>query len=255
MAKTNNLTDFLTSLAAKFRAKLGTSGTINPQDFESKVDAVFEAGKKSEYDAFWDAYQSNGARKNYHSAFAGDGWKQAVFKPKYAIRPSDARNMFYQSPLTDLTLTHKLDFSEVTSLNDFIARSSVTKVPAINLSKVSDTLYVFENAFELVTVENLIFPTSPFTVNISGVFYRCNALENITITGTIQNTGCDLHWSTKLTIESVTSILTALSKDSSVAAGKSITFPTAAQAKIQANTTAKGQYDAAIAAGWTIAFS
>ena len=255
MAKTNNLTDFLTSLAAKFRAKLGTSGTINPQDFESKVDAVFEAGKKSEYDAFWDAYQSNGTRKNYHSAFAGDGWKQAIFKPKYTIRPSEARNMFYQSPLTDLTLTHKLDFSEVTALSDFIARSSVTKVPAINLSKASDSLYVFENAFELVTVENLIFPTRPFTVNISGMFYRCNALENITITGTIQNTGCDLHWSTKLTVESLTSILTALSKDSSVAAGKSITFPTAAQAKIQADTTAKGQYDAAIAAGWTIAFS
>ena len=255
MAKTNNLTDFLTSLAAKFRAKLGTSGTINPQDFESKVDAVFDAGKKSEYDAFWDAYQSNGTRKNYHSAFAGDGWKQTNFKPKYTIRPSEARNMFYQSPLTDLTLTHKLDFSEVTALSDFIARSSVTKVPAINLSKIIDSLYVFENAFELVTVENLIFPTRPFTVNISGIFYRCNALENITITGTIQNTGCDLHWSTKLTVESLTSILTALSKNSSVAAGKSITFPTAAQAKIQADTTAKGQYDAAIAAGWTIAFS
>ena len=255
MAKTNNLTDFLTSLAAKFRAKLGTSATINPQDFESKVDAVFDAGKKSEYDAFWDTYQSNGTRKNYHSAFAGDGWKQTNFKPKYTVRPSEARNMFYQSPLTDLTLTHKLDFSEVTALSDFIARSSVTKVPAINLSKIIDSLYVFENAFALVTVENLIFPTSPFTVNISGIFYRCNALENITITGTIQNTGCDLHWSTKLTVESLTSILTALSKNSSVAAGKSITFPTAAQAKIQADTTAKGQYDAAIAAGWTIAFS
>ena len=96
---------------------------------------------------------------------------------------------------------------------------------------------------------------SPFTGNISDFFYLCYALENITITGTIQNTGFDLHWSTKLTIESLTSILTALSKNSSVAAGKSITFPTAAQAKIQANTTAKGQYDAAIAAGWTIAFS
>ena len=255
MAKTNNLTDFLTSLAAKFRAKLGTSGTINPQDFEDQVDDVFDAGKKSEYDAFWDAYQSNGTRTDYYNAFAGKGWTQTNLKPKYTIRPSEARNMFYQSPLTDLTLTHKLDFSEVTALSDFIARSSVTKVPAINLSKIIDSLYVFENAFELVTVENLIFPTSPFTVNISGIFYRCNALENITITGTIQNTGCDLHWSTKLTIESLTSILTALSKDSSVAAGKSITFPTAAQAKIQANTTAKGQYDAAIAAGWTIAFS
>lgn len=255
MAKTNNLTDFLTSLAAKFRAKLGTSATINPQDFESKVDDVFDAGKKSEYDAFWDTYQSNGTRKNYNYAFAGASWTQAVFKPKYTVRPSDALSMFYQSGLTDLTLTGKLDFSAVTRISDFIGWSSVTKVPAINLSNVRNYPNALKSATNLVTVENLTFPSKPFSVSISEMFYRCEALESITITGTIQNTGLDLHWSSKLTIESVTSILTALSKDSSVAAGKSITFPTAAQAKIQADTTAKGQYDAAIAAGWTIAFS
>ena len=256
MAKTNNLTDFLTSLAAKLRAKLGTSGTINPQDFESKVDAVFDAGKKSEYDAFWDTYQSNGTRTDYYNAFAGKGWTHTNLKPKYVARPSEARNMFYQNTgITDLTLTGKFDFSEVTAITDCMAWSSVTKVPSINLSNARSSPNAIAKAKSLVTVENLIFPTSPFTVNISEFFYLCYALENITITGTIQNTGFDLHWSTKLTIESVTSILTALSKDSSVAAGKSITFPTAAQAKIQANTTAKGQYDAAIAAGWTIAFS
>ena len=256
MAKTNNLTDFLTSLALKFRAKLGTAETINPQDFESKVDAVFDAGKKSEYDAFWDAYQSNGTRTDYYFAFAGKGWTQTNLKPKYTARPSQARNMFYQNTgITDLTLTGKFDFSEVKAITDCMAWSSVTKVPSINLSNARSAPNAIAKAKSLVTVENLIFPTSPFSVDISEFFYLCNALENITITGTIQNTGFDLHWSTKLTVESLTSILTALSKDSSVAAGKSITFPTAAQAKIQADTTAKGQYDAAIAAGWTIAFS
>lgn len=255
MAKTNNLTDFLTSLALKFRAKLGTSGTINPQDFESKVDDVFDAGKKSEYDAFWDTYQSNGTRKNYNSAFAGDGWKQAVFKPKYTIRPTNARNMFYQSNVTDTTLTGKLDLSAVTEISDFIAWSSVTKVPAIDLSNLISWADVYTNGTALVTAGNLTFPSTPLSQSVSTMFRQCVALENITITGTIQNTGLDLHWSTKLTTESITSILTALSKDSSVATGKSATFPTAAQAKIQADTTAKGQYDAAIAAGWTIAFS
>ena len=135
MAKTNNLTDFLTSLALKFRAKLGTSGTINPQDFESKVDAVFEAGKKSEYDAFWDDYQSNGTRTDYYNAFAGKGWTQTNLKPKYVARPSEARNMFYQSTgITDLTLTGKFDFSAVTAITDCMAWSSVTKAPSINLS-------------------------------------------------------------------------------------------------------------------------
>lgn len=259
MAKTNNLTDFLTSLAAKFRAKLGTLGTINPQDFEGKVDAVFEAGKKSEYDAFWDAYQSNGTRTDYHSAFAGVGWTQTNFKPKYTARPSEARNMFYKSTIADLTLTGKLDFSKVIAISDFIARSSVAKVPAINLSKAGDSPNAFENAFELVTVENLILPSAPFTAGISVMFYRCLKLENITITGTIQNTGFDLHWSTKLTIESVTSILTALSKDSSVASGKTITLPLSAKEKLDSNlentAEAQTQYNLALSAGWTIAFS
>ena len=44
MSKSDNLTDFLTSLANKFRGKLGNR-PINPQDFDSKVDEVYEAGK------------------------------------------------------------------------------------------------------------------------------------------------------------------------------------------------------------------
>lgn len=44
MAKNNNLTDFLTGLADKFRNKLSLTGNINPQDFESKIDDVYTAG-------------------------------------------------------------------------------------------------------------------------------------------------------------------------------------------------------------------
>lgn len=40
MAKTDNLTDFLTSLADKIREHTGETGTINPQDFESKIDSI-----------------------------------------------------------------------------------------------------------------------------------------------------------------------------------------------------------------------
>lgn len=47
MAKTNNLTDFLTGLADKLRAKLGGTALINPQCFESKIDEVYQKG----YDA------------------------------------------------------------------------------------------------------------------------------------------------------------------------------------------------------------
>lgn len=44
MSKLDNLTDFLASHADKIRAKLGTTAKINPQDFDSKVDEVYDAG-------------------------------------------------------------------------------------------------------------------------------------------------------------------------------------------------------------------
>lgn len=40
MAKTDNLTDFLTSLADKIREHTGDTGIINPQDFEDKIDSI-----------------------------------------------------------------------------------------------------------------------------------------------------------------------------------------------------------------------
>lgn len=40
MAKNNNLTDFLTDLADGIRAKKGTTGTINPQNFRSEIASI-----------------------------------------------------------------------------------------------------------------------------------------------------------------------------------------------------------------------
>ena len=83
MSKINNLTDFLTSLADTFRSKLGTTRTINPQDFDSKVSEVYEKGVSDEYDRFWDAYQDNGNRTDYRMAFCSTSWTEENFKPKY----------------------------------------------------------------------------------------------------------------------------------------------------------------------------
>lgn len=40
MAKTDNLTDFLTGVAGAIRAKKGTTALINPQDFESEIGSI-----------------------------------------------------------------------------------------------------------------------------------------------------------------------------------------------------------------------
>ena len=40
MAKTDNLTDFLTNIANAIRTVEGSTNAINPQDFESKITAL-----------------------------------------------------------------------------------------------------------------------------------------------------------------------------------------------------------------------
>jgi hypothetical protein len=64
---------------------------------------VYEAGQKAEYDRFWDAYQEYGTKNRYNYAFAGWGWTDDVFKPKYNIAPNiTALAMFQNSRIVDL---------------------------------------------------------------------------------------------------------------------------------------------------------
>lgn len=267
MSKLNNLTDFLTSLAGKFRSKLGTTGAINPQDFDSKVDEVYEKGKSDEYDRFWDTFQDNGNRTFYKQSFHEKYWTAENFKPKYGGTVTNAYQMFYSAdnlPITDLTqpignASEPFDFSECTSYDYWISNSNIIKVPKIDLSKAkSGAYYLFVDAKKLETVTELAFPDTPLSYSggpTRNAFNNCYSLKNMNVTGTICNTGFDLHWSTLLTTESLLSILTALSKDSAVATGLSITLPTAAQEKINASTACTEQYNAALSAGWTIAFA
>ena len=189
----------------------------------------------------------------------GQTWTAENFKLKYPIKPSQMAYAFYQNTIPGLELSGSLyDFSVCALLTQWLYHSEIVKVPKIYANKLENGCYhLFNGASKLVTVTELAFPNTALTYSSPtlNAFTNCTALENIKITGVIANTGFDLHWSTRLTIESLTSILSALSKDSGIAAGKSITLPTAAQAKINADTTAKAQYDSAIAAGWTIAFA
>ena len=220
---------------------------------------IYNAGKQAYYDEIWDALQSNGNRDLYNYFFMYDSWTTETLKPKYVIKPVQASYMFYGNKVPNLDLSDPIyDFSKCRNFDQWINNSLVIKVPKIDISQIfNGCYYIFCNATKLETIVELAFPATAMTYGqaTKNAFQNCTSLKNITVTGTIANTGFDLHWSINLTIESLTSILTALSKDSSVAAGKSVTLPLAAQEKINADTTAKAQYDSAIAAGWTITFS
>lgn len=220
---------------------------------------IYNAGKQEYYDKFWNALQYGGRRTMYNYAFMQGGWTTETLKPKYTVTVNQANFMFYANTVPNLDLSDSIyDFSNCVNYNSWLSYSSVIKVPKINVSKISSGANnLFNQATKLETIVELALPSTAMTYAYptANTFNNCIALKNITVTGVIANTGFDLHWSTNLTIESLTSILTALSKDSSVATGKSITLPSAAQVKINADTAAKAQYDSAIAAGWTIAFS
>ena len=183
------------------------------------VPKVFEAGKQVgkqvEYDRFWDSYQDYGNRTHYGYGFAGDGWNNDTFKPKYNICPSTASAIFYsveiEGDFVELLSAFgiTLDLSKATNLSSAFASSSfITRLGVVNTSNATTIATMFSACYGLVTIDKLILK-SDGSQTITNLFSQCNALENVTIEGVI-GSNIDVHWSTKLTRDSLMSIINAL---------------------------------------------
>lgn len=154
---------------------------------------VYEAGKKAEYDEFWDTYQENGNRTSYNYAFARV-WNDKFYNPKYPIICSantySAESVYTNSAITD------------------------TKVPIIIRNTRADS--IFQDCVSLKRIPSLTFENlSRFAATC---FRNCKALEEMNVYGEINVTGMDVSASTKLTHDSLMSIINAL-KDYSTEGG------------------------------------
>jgi hypothetical protein len=156
------------------------------------VPKVYKAGQKAEYDRFWDAYQNNGTLTNYSFAFGGASVNDAWYNPKYPIIATSSTNMFRNCAITDT----KVDIDV----------------------RGSNGTYVFNNAEKLVTVRKLIVDED--TV-FTGWFAYCKALEEIRFEGVIGKS-LDIHWTTKLSYDSVANIFGHLGGTTSA----TLTLPT-----------------------------
>lgn len=213
---------------------------------------VFDAGKKAESDRFWDAYQDNGNRGNYASAFGGVGWTDELFKPKYNIQPTEAYMMFRNCQVTDLVkslsdLGVTLDFSK--SINtQYVFQTVATKrvgiidVSSSTNSKVFDNMFAY--ATNLVTIAVLRWSENARGL-FNGTFSGCTALENVTFDGVIFDNGLDLKNSTKLSKNSIISAINALSSSTS---GLTVTFSKTAVNK--AFETATGANNGSSSSQW-----
>ena len=176
---------------------------------------VYEAGQQAAHDRFWDAYQQNGKRRRYARAFAGEGWTNVAFMPKYDIVcGTDCRDMFRETALTG-DLTQLLQAAGVT-LNTRLAgemqdcfnnASKLTKIGTIDLESCkSNVISLFKGCTALQCIECL--KVTEYTT-YTNMFQNCTALSDLTIEGTIAK-DISLQWC-PLSRESIGSVIAALS--------------------------------------------
>jgi hypothetical protein len=186
---------------------------------------VYEAGKKSEYDEFWDSFQQGKDAASYECAF--QFWIGACFKPKHDIKivgQHSGTNAFRGAKgfnLKEMTVDRgvALDVSEATRLLSTFYGTQLYEIPPLDLKSCTRIELAFSNMMystEKVTLNN-IKADCVFDKAFKGTM----GLKSLTITGTIGQDGFDVSSCTKLTRDSIESIVDALSN---TATGKTLTL-------------------------------
>ena len=217
-----------------------------------KTSGVAEGKEQGEY-AMWVAVTQNGAREIYNGAFMD--WGMEVFDPPIPIVPKSSYvgALFAYSPSLRIVRGRNIDLSQRTTNSDtnqsygndrfFISCSKLEEVEDIKMP-AGYYYRTFRGCVSLKTIAVLRFNSATM---INDVFYNCYELLNLTIEGTIGQSGLDLQYSTKLSKASITSVMNALSASAS---GKSITL--SKTAVNNAFTTAEWTALAGTKSNWTI---
>lgn len=184
--------------------------------------AGFEEGKQAEYDAFWDAFQDNGNRKNYQYAFCERGWNAETLKPKYMMVISTGERMFYRCNCvgeTRLDMTEvckKLDTSQATSALYMFSDAFLDNV-TVDLGNATtlNTCFASGNIGANKSIKNVTLKVTENCTTFTNAFRYCEETEEIIFTedSVIASKGLDLHWSKNLNKASIESIIHALSAE------------------------------------------
>jgi hypothetical protein len=230
-----------TAVCDSIREKTGKTEVIKSGEMPSAVGEVFDAGKQSEYEAFWDTYQKNGERKDYAQAFYGGCWTTSTLRPKYDIIPNNLTRAFCGNQLAvDLVEHFKsigivFDVSKPCHLQQCFESSKYTRVGELVCSEQSSmNAQIFNVCGNLVTIDRL---TVCELNNLAMAFNGCTKLVNITMSGTIGNS-LSFNWS-PLSVESMKSIISCLKdySETDKAYTYEIKFTNACWAALEADST------------------
>ena len=191
---------------------------------------VYDAGKQTERDDFWETFQKGGELTPYYYAFAYDKYSDDTYNPKYSINCSDgatgAGAAFYNNyKITD------------------------TKVPIIVRKSCSQ---MFGNCSYLRRIASIEVSE---TATFPNAFNYCNSLTDITMTGTLASS-VNLSWS-PLSVESMKSIISCLKNFTGTGNEQTctLTFSDACWASLEADSTSPvgGAWkDYVISLGWAV---
>lgn len=207
-----------------------------------------EAGKQAEYDAFWDVYQNKGKITDYSGAFR-DRWTDEIFKPKYDIRPITASTMFMNTSIVDLKgcLERQgvvLDTSNCTNASQMFGAAKTKYVPTLDLRKCTNMASFIYSSCKIESIEKLIVSeTTPLGTN----FQYCSGLTTIVIEGVI-GVNVSFRDCSKLTVDSLKSILSALKDISGTGTSLTCTLGTT-----NLNKLSTAEKAVATQKGWTLA--
>ena len=179
-------------------------------------------GKKSEYDAFWDAFQQNGTRTSYETAF--QDWQGSCFKPKhnlqlvgnYATSQSFRRANGFDLKAMTTDRGVAFDTSQATRMNSTFIQSGIGNIPPLDLSSCTSLAQTF------MSLQSGYYATKEIILNnlrescaFDRTFEGAKYIERLMITGTIGQNGFNVKDCTKLSKASITSIVNALSPSTS----------------------------------------
>lgn len=193
-------------------------GRIKTGDIRQEAYAEgVEAGRKAEEDAFWEVFQDGGNRTDYQYAFYT--WSAAEYiRPKYKIVPTTingAASVFYRCKKLKKIEPEYFDFSQKPTGDTTASGYSHTFNSCNSLEEIKDLGFIPQHSYystfaycgNLKTITRMA--VNEKTV-YNAVFTQCKALENLTIDGTIGQNGFNVSDCTKLSPDSLRSIINAL---------------------------------------------
>lgn len=238
----------MTAIADAIRSKTGGTDKLGLDGMASSVEDVYDKGKQAEHDAFWDVYQVNGTRQGYTYAFSNSGWDNAIFKPKYDIKPTGScACMFQNSSIRNFDECGvTIDFSKGTNFNNlFYYCWDLRELPTIDCTNCTALIGVFGQCGSLKKI-GCFKIRQDGSNTFTSPFLACKKLEDITIDGVI---GSNISFGDAplLITASVQSIITSL-KDLTGGTAQTLTLHADVKAKLtdaqRAQITAKN---------WTLA--